>query len=128
VEQAAPAEEPPAVPDALPPPPTPPPEPPPPGAEAAIPAGGPKRRAHLGLRIDFTNRPDDPALGRLVESTIWVNEAHPAYRRALASRSQGYHLALTVAMTLARLAVEPAEVHGFVTTFLERWGAAGKGA
>ena len=74
---------------------------PPPAAEAAIPAGGRKRRAHLGLRIDFESRPDDSALGRLVESTIWVNDAHPAYRRALASRSQGYHLALTVALTLA---------------------------
>lgn len=106
-----------------------PPEPPPceapePPAEtgAALPAAGRKRRAHLGLRIDFESRSDDASLGRLVESTIWVNEAHPAYRRALASRSQGYHLALTVAMTLAPLAVEPAHVHEFVTAFLERWG------
>jgi len=126
VEQAAPGEEPPAMPDAAPLASTPPPEPAPPEAGVAIPAGGRRRRAHLGLRIDFTNRPDDAALGRLVESTIWVNEAHPAYRRALASRSQGYHLALTVALTLAPLAVEPADVHTFVTTFLERWGAAGK--
>ncbi|HEX9691058.1 MAG TPA: ATP-binding protein [Gemmatimonadales bacterium] len=95
---------------------------PPPETKAALSAGGRPRRAHLGLRIDFDSRPDDPTLGRLVESTIWVNEAHPAYRRALASRSQGYHLALTVAMTLAPLAVEAAQVHEFVTVFLERWG------
>jgi hypothetical protein len=101
---------------------------PPAETKAALPAGGKKRRAHLGLRIDFESRPDDPTLGRLVESTIWVNEAHPAYRRALASRSQGYHLALTVAMTLAPLAVEPAQLHEFVTTFLERWGRASKPA
>ena len=99
-----------------------------PETKAALPAGGKKRRAHLGLHIDFESRPDDPSLGRLVESTIWVNEAHPAYRRAVASRSQGYHLALTVAMTLGPLAVEPAELHGFVTAFLERWGRAGKHA
>lgn len=101
---------------------------PPAATKAALPAGGKKRRAHLGLRIDFENRAGDPSLGRLVESTIWVNEAHPAYRRALASRSQGYHLALTVAMTLAPLAVEPAQVHEFVTAFLERWGRAGNPA
>jgi hypothetical protein len=42
----------------------------------------------------------------LVESRVWVNEAHPAYRRAVASRSEGYHLALAVALALAPLAVE----------------------
>ena len=55
---------------------------------------------------------------------MWVNEAHPAYRRAAASRSEGYHVALAVALALAPLAVEPAEEHGFVTAFLARWGEA----
>ena len=59
-----------------------------------------------------------------MESTVWVNEAHPAYRRAVASRSEGYHVALATAMTLALLAVEPAKEHAFVTEFLARWGAA----
>jgi hypothetical protein len=53
-----------------------------------------------------------------------VNEAHPAYRRAAASRSEGYHLALAVAMALAPLAVEPAQERVFVSAFLERWGEA----
>ena len=74
--------------------------------------------------IGFEPRPDDPELGRLVESTVWVNEAHPAYRRAVASRSEGYHLALTVALALAPLAVDPAKEHAFVTAFLRSWGAA----
>jgi len=40
--------------------------------------------------VDFEERPEDPALGRLVESTLWVNEAHAAYRRAAAlSRPRG---------------------------------------
>ena len=95
-----------------------------PRSKTMLTLGGRKRRAHLALRVDFESRPDDPNLGRLLESTIWVNEAHPAYRRALASRSQGYHLALTVAMTLAPLAVEAGQVHEFVTAFLERWGTA----
>jgi len=85
---------------------------------------GPKRPARLGLTIQYESRPDDANLGRLVESTVWINEAHPAYRRAVASRSEGYHLALTVAMTLSTVAVEPAQQHGFVTAFLERWGEA----
>ena len=90
-----------------------------------LPGGrGPKRPGRYGLTIRFEARPDDPELGRLVESTVWVNEAHPAYRRAAASRSEGYHLALTVAMALAPLAVEPPHAHRFITAFLARWGAA----
>jgi hypothetical protein len=89
--------------------------------------GGPKRAARYGLAIQFESRPGDAALGRLEESTVWVNEVHPAYRRAVASRSEGYHLALTVAMALAPLAVPAAEAHGFVTSFLTRWGETGEG-
>ncbi len=90
---------------------------------AALPGSGTtQRRTQYGLSLQFEARPDDEELGRLVDSTIWVNESHPAYRRALSSRSLGYHLALTVALALAPLAVTPAEEHGFVTKFLAEWG------
>jgi len=92
-----------------------------PGGEAV------RRPSRLGLSIQFEARPGDPELGRLVESTVWVNEAHPAYRRAAASRSEGYHVALAVALALAPLAVEPAAEHGFVTAFLGRWGDVANG-
>jgi hypothetical protein len=100
-------------------------QPPPAPATGQI-AVGPwtRRPARYGLSIQFEERPDDPELGRLVESTVWVNEAHPAYRRAAASRSEGYHVAVAVAMALAPLAVEPAKEHGFLTAFLARWGEA----
>jgi hypothetical protein len=90
------------------------------------PGAGPRERrpVRYGLGIQFEARPDDPELAHLVESTVWINEAHPAYRRALASRSEGYHVALAVALALAPLAVEPAKEHGFLTTFLARWGEA----
>jgi len=83
-----------------------------------------RRPARYGLGIQFDARPDDPELGRLVESTVWVNETHPAYRRAVASRSEGYHIALAVALALAPLAVDPAKEHAFITAFLARWGEA----
>jgi len=85
---------------------------------------GPRRPARFGLSIRFEERPDDPELARLVESTVLVNEAHPAYRRAAVSRSEGYHIALATAMALAPLAVEPAKEHAFVTAFLSSWGMA----
>jgi hypothetical protein len=83
---------------------------------------GPRRPQRYGLRLDFESRPDDSELGRLVESTVWINEAHPAYRRAQASRSEGYHLALAVALALAPLAAEAADQRTFITSFLARWG------
>ena len=82
------------------------------------------RPIRYGLSIGFEARADDSELGRLVESTVWVNEAHPAYRRATASRSEGYHTALAVALALAPLAVDPAKEHAFITAFLASWGAA----
>jgi hypothetical protein len=94
-------------------------------ADARLPGErGPRRPGRYGLNIQFEARPGDPELARLVESTVWVNEAHPAYRRAAASRSEGYHIALASALALASLAVEPAKEHAFVTAFLESWGSA----
>jgi hypothetical protein len=84
--------------------------------------GRARRPGRYGLNIQFAARPDDVELGRLVDATVWVNETHPAYRRAVASRSEGYHVALAVALALGPLAVEPAREHAFVTAFLASWG------
>jgi hypothetical protein len=77
--------------------------------------------------VQFESRPADSELGRLVDNTIWINDAHPAYARAVASRSLGYHTALAVALALAPLAVEARDEHSFVTQFLAHWGSAQTG-
>ena len=82
------------------------------------------RPLRLGLGVQFEDRPDDRELGRLVESTVFINTAHPAYQRASASRAEGYHIALTVALALAPLTVEASAEHGFLTEFMSRWGEA----
>ena len=87
-------------------------------------APGRRHPGRYGLIVQFAERPDDPELARLVESTVWINTTHSAYRRAAASRSEGYHLAVAVALALAPLAVEPPKEHGFLTAFLSAWGAA----
>ena len=89
---------------------------------------GRRRPARYGLLVQFESRPDDLELARLVDSTVWINDAHPAYQRALASRSVGYHTALAVALALASLAVEPTGEHVFITQFLAHWGGAGSSA
>src|SRR5262245_35983458 len=95
-----------------------------PGGGGAQDGRGSRRPGRYGISVQFESREGDPELGRLVESTVWVNEAHPAYRRAVASRSEGYHVALAAALALATLAVEPAKEHAFVTAFLASWGDA----
>ncbi len=82
-------------------------------------------RAKLSLEIRFETRAEAAAaLGRLIESTVWVNDAHPAYKRAVASRSEGYHIALAVALAIAPLAAESTSVEDFVSAFLAHWGEA----
>jgi hypothetical protein len=88
---------------------------------------GRRRPARYGLLLQFESRPGDAELGRLVDSTIFINDAHPAFTRAVASRSIGYHTALAVALALAPLTVEPAEEHTFITHFLAHWGHAQTG-
>jgi hypothetical protein len=82
------------------------------------------KRAKLSFDVRLEALLGDPQLGRLIDSTIWVNEAHPAYRRAKATRAEAYHLALTVASALAPLAVEAERRQDFVNRFLASWGEA----
>jgi hypothetical protein len=87
-------------------------------------AHGPRKPTRYGLTIHFEERTNSSDLARLMEATVLVNTAHPAYRRAVASRSEGYHIALSVAMALAPLAADARGTHEFVTRFLARWGEA----
>ena len=90
---------------------------------AAAPGNGTARRARYGLSLRFERRAGDPELARLLENTIWINEAHPAYSRAESSRALPYHIALSTALALAPLAVAASDEHRFVTQFLAEWGA-----
>lgn len=84
---------------------------------------GRRRPARYGLLVQFESRPADLELARLVDSTIWINDAHPAFERATASRAIGYHNALAVALALAPLAVGARDEHTFITQFLAHWGS-----
>jgi Histidine kinase-, DNA gyrase B-, and HSP90-like ATPase len=90
----------------------------------ALAVTGRRRAGRYGLHVQFESRADDSELARLVDSTVWFNDAHPAYTRAVASRSLGYHTALGVALALAPLAVGPRDEHLFITQFLAHWGSA----
>lgn len=87
-------------------------------------ASGRARSQRYGLSLQFEDRPGDPEMARLIENTVWVNTAHPAYLRADATRSTGYHVAVSVALALAPLATGGGSVPAFVTAFLAQWGSA----
>lgn len=93
-----------------------------PGDTAAEP---PRARAQrYGLSLQFEERAGDPEMARLIENTVWINTAHPAYVRAESTRSTGYHVAVAVALALAPLATGGAGVQQFLTVFLAQWGEA----
>lgn len=101
------------------------------GGAGARPAGLPgraagRKRGRYALAVAFEKRGEETGMARLVETTVLVNEDHPAWRRAEASRAEGYHVALCVAMALAPLTVEAAAAHEFIATFMGRWGEAGE--
>ena len=97
---------------------------PPPATPPAGAAAGPKRAVRLGLTIDFEPAGAGAEIARLVDTVVMVNSDHPACRRAVVSRSEGYHLAVAVALALAPLVSETATERDFVTRFLAEWGDA----
>lgn len=48
------------------------------GADTLDSVAGRRRPARYGLLMQFESRPADLELGRLVDNTVWINDAHPA--------------------------------------------------
>lgn len=62
-------------------------------------------------------------MAHLVDTAVMVNADHPAYRRAVSSRSEGYHLAIAVALALVPLVAEAVNEREFLMRFLAEWGS-----
>jgi hypothetical protein len=92
-------------------------------AETLDTVSGRRRPARYGLLVQFESRPSDLELGRLVDSTIWINDAHPAYMRGgipVARLPHGARGGARVGAT----AVDVRDEHAFITQFLAHWGGA----
>ncbi len=50
--------------------------------------------------IGYKDTPGRGELGWLLENTVWINRAHPAYEKAIAGGHEQYHVVLTVAWVL----------------------------
>lgn len=105
-----------------------PPEPDPAPGSLPASAGGAgtltRRGVRYGLSIQFEAWPGDTEMARLIESTVWVNTEHPAWKRAETTRATQYHVAVAVALALAPLATGGGDVQAFLTAFLTQWGEA----
>jgi hypothetical protein len=76
-----------------------------------------------GLMIAFGESPDRKELGWLMESIIWINKGHPAYRKAIDGRSEGYHVVISVAWVLSGYLEAEKSPLIFMNQFLSSWGA-----
>ena len=70
----------------------------------------------------FTETSEPLPLGRMIEDTIWVNTAHPAWKKAVEENLEEYHVLLSVACILSQFLGERHTAHDFISRFLASWG------
>ncbi len=90
------------------------------GTEAAHPQEG--KRVGPGLMIGYEDAPERADLGWLLENTVWINRAHPAYQKAIAGGHEQYHVVLSVAWVLLGHLDDQHSAQHFIGEFLFGWG------
>jgi len=80
------------------------------------------KRRRPGLMIGFEDDPRRYDLGWLMENTVWINKAHPAYQRAMDSGAENYHIVLAVAWVLSNHLEGKKSPQEFLNRFLSNWG------
>jgi hypothetical protein len=86
---------------------------------AALRAG---RRVGPGLVLAFEDAAERGALGRMVGNTLWINRAHPAYRKAAGTGCENYHIVLSVVWVLLGHLDDRHSAQQFISEFLSGWG------
>lgn len=81
-----------------------------------------KKTPGLTIALQEFIEEGDPALGRIIENTIFVNTNHPAWKKATEERLDEYHIVLTVACVLSELIEQTHSPHEFISKFLASWG------
>jgi Histidine kinase-, DNA gyrase B-, and HSP90-like ATPase len=80
------------------------------------------KRLGPGLRIGFEDARERNDLGWLLENTIWINRAHPAYRKAASTGNESYHVVLGVVWVLLGHLDDRHSAQEFIGQFLSGWG------
>jgi hypothetical protein len=82
------------------------------------------RRRSPGLKIGFDDNPERREPGWITENVLWINRAHPAFRKAQATGAESYHLVFAVGWVLSTFLDEDKSPQEFMNRFLSGWGAA----
>jgi hypothetical protein len=95
-----------------------------PGPEFIEPGREHEGRKRLpGVMIGFEDNSERNDLGWLMESTIWINKGHPAFRKVMDSEAENYHIILSVSWVLAGYLEGEKSSQEFINQFLSIWGA-----
>ena len=82
-------------------------------------------RKPSGLMIDFYENNDSGEPGKLGENTVWINKAHPAFKKAERNGNENYHIAISIALVLSGYLNESKSTKEFINKFLSAWGKDG---
>lgn len=79
-----------------------------------------------GLTLALENLTDAPdSLGRIVEDTVSINTLHPAWKKALETKQEEYHILVVVGLVLADFVAPEKHPLEFLAKFLSSWSAVG---
>ncbi len=85
---------------------------------------GTKKRPGLSLALaELTDMPH--TLGRVVEETVTINTLHPAWKKALATKQEEYHIVLTTALALSEYLDPDKNPQQFLEKLLASWSQVG---
>lgn len=88
--------------------------------------GGGAARKMPGLSLALENLTDAPdSLGRIVEDTVSINTLHPAWKKALETKQEEYHILVVVGLVLADFVAPEKHPLEFLAKFLSSWSAVG---
>ncbi len=88
----------------------------------------PATRKKPGFTLALEDLADAPAaLGRMLDDTVFVNTLHPAWKKALATKQEEYHILVVAGLTLAEFVAPEKDPTEFLAKFLSSWSRVGAG-
>jgi len=79
-----------------------------------------------GLSLALEDLTDAPkALGRILEDAVFINTLHPAWKKALETKQEEYHILVVVGLVLAEFVAPEKSPLEFLAKFLSSWSAVG---
>ncbi|MCM8805684.1 MAG: ATP-binding protein [Candidatus Omnitrophica bacterium] len=94
-----------------------------PADDAKVP--GSKHNGHrkrATVMLGFEDNENRKELGWLSENVLWINKAHPAYKRAVENNNDPYHIIISAAWVLSNYIEKDRSPQDFINHFLGVWG------